>query len=456
MIRLSTLAVAAVLAGSATADARPDLPSLAAGLQSQAPAVLAHVKKKGFTNVGVLKFLVRRGDNPPSDAGDLTLSLANKTEVALILANTDESFGIIDKASEFVDREKMTAANHLTADGRKAFFTRRFELAWSRDKVEPSGFVTGVVTLAPDLKRVTVRFQVFDKTGAIEDVPGEVAALTDPETLAEAGHSFAISPARQKVLVAGGPAPDAETLRAEAVDGALKAAAPTPDDTCPQPFAPLTDSPIRWKILYDGKPVTITGGKVPEPRADERVEFVLANPGTGTYAAVLLVNGENTLYQEHVAPLACRKWVLGPGAEVTVRGFQTDADTAVPFRVLRPEEPEPDVVRYGREGGTYRLVVFHGALGAGGPMVGPTGRSDATSLAIARTRGGTRPTGVKPQSLRALQAELRGRAQAAEGARGYVVKGGKAEHFETENVTFTPSTETPVADISLRYINPKN
>ena len=47
---------------------------------------------------------------------------------------------------------------------------------------------------------------------------------------------------------------------------------------------------------------------------------------------MLLVNGENTLYQERVAPAACRKWVLGPNMSVTVRGFQVGADKVAPFR----------------------------------------------------------------------------------------------------------------------------
>ena len=63
--------------------------------------------------------------------------------------------------------------------------------------------------------------------------------------------------------------------------------------------------------------------------------------------------------------------------------------------------------------------------------------NDASSLALSRTRGGTRPEGVKPQSLKALQADLRGRLGTA-GARGFVVKGGATEQFETRSVFFCP------------------
>ena len=66
----------------------------------------------------------------------------------------------------------------------------------------------------------------------------------------------------------------------------------------------------------------------PEPKASDTIAFKLVNTGTSTYAAVLMVNGQNTLYNETMSALACRKWVLEPGMEVTIRGFQTDAETA--------------------------------------------------------------------------------------------------------------------------------
>src|SRR5262245_43467061 len=82
-------------------------------LLERAGSIIGELKKRGFSNVGVVKFLVRHGDGESSDdVGDLNLTLANKLEVALILANTDDKFGVIDKASEQVVREKLLAANH--------------------------------------------------------------------------------------------------------------------------------------------------------------------------------------------------------------------------------------------------------------------------------------------------------------------------------------------------------
>jgi len=422
-------------------------------LFDKASSVLDQLQKKGFKNVGVLKFLVRQGDGEASDdVGDLNLTLANKLEVALILANTDDKFGIIDKASEQVVREKLMIANHRTEEGRKAFFTRKYALAWSRDNVEPSGFLTALATISQDRTKLKIQLQVFDKSGKIEDIAGTVSAPTNAEMLAQAGFSYALAPSRQKALVTGDPPPTPEVQNREIIEQVVKNEGPKPREVeVPLP-SPLADCPIKWTILYNGKPVTPNGMNLPEPGATDRVEFTLSNPTQGTYAVVLLVNGENTLYQERLAPAVCRKWVLGPDTSVTVRGFQVGTDKVAPFRVLPPEEPLQDAVRYGDHAGTFRMVVFHGKMSDVKPLdhAAKGDSKDAASLALSRTRGGTRPEGLKPQSLKALQADLRGRL-GANGARGFVVRGVATEKFETSSVFFVPSPELPVADISLRY-----
>jgi len=444
LLVLTTFALAAPL-GIAASD------PLDEALLDKAGGVLDQLRKKGYKNVGVVKFLVRHGDAEPSDdVGDLNLTLANKLEVALILANTDDKFGIIDKASEQVVREKLLAANHRTEEGRKAFFIRKYELAWSRDKVEPSGFLTAIATFSQDLKKLKIQLQVFDKSGRLEEIAGTVSAPTNPEMLAQAGFSYALAPASQKALIAGDPPPAREVQKREIVEQVAKSVAKDPVEVPPR--SPLSDSPITWTVLFNGKPVSPNGTAIPEPKATDRVEFTLSNPTQGTYAVVLLVNGENTLYQERLAPAACRKWVLAPGMTVTVRGFQVGPDQVAPFAVLSPEEPLPDAVRYGEHAGTFRMVVFHGKMSDVNPaenLAKPDAKA-ASELALSRTRGGTRPEGVKPLSLKALQADLRGRL-GTDGSRGFVVKGGATEKFETRSVYFIATPELPVADISLRY-----
>src|SRR5262245_54949474 len=122
---------ALVLALAAPSAARAEADALSAALQATAPSVLAHVRKTGSKNVGVVEGLVGGEDGAlTAHAGDMNSSLAKPTQVALVLANTDEDFGIIDIPREFIAREKLSAANHRTVEGRRAFFTigRKYEL----------------------------------------------------------------------------------------------------------------------------------------------------------------------------------------------------------------------------------------------------------------------------------------------------------------------------------------
>jgi hypothetical protein len=452
---------ALLLALAVPSSARADADSLSITLQAKAPSILQYLQKdKGFKNVGVLKYLVDNGDGQArDDVGDLNLTLANKTQIALTLANTDENFGIIDHPSEFVAREKLLTANHRDVPGRQAFFTRKYPLAWSSDPVEASGFITGLATVDANQKVLTVQLQVFDRSGTIENLGGKIIVPLDPEILAQAGRSYALPNDTQKAIVTGGPAPTRDARQQQAVDQMLRVSDPpqSANPPRPEPFSPLLNCPVHWTILYNNKPVPVIGNTVPEPTTKDEVGFHLRNPGPGTYAVVLLVNGENTLYQERSAPLACRKWVLPPKAEVTVRGFQTGPKSYVPFVVLPPGKTDPDLVRYSEHAGTYRLVVYHGTTTTSPPAdtTAKLNQNEASLEAIARTRGASQPQGVKAQSLEALQADLRGRAKTAEGSRGYVTKGAGTGTLETETVYFVPSSDVPVADVSLRYVPKK-
>src|SRR3954471_20804171 len=56
------------------------------GMVLAAPKVLRHLRDKGYRNVGVLKFLVKKGKGAPADnVGGLNLDAARILELALIL-----------------------------------------------------------------------------------------------------------------------------------------------------------------------------------------------------------------------------------------------------------------------------------------------------------------------------------------------------------------------------------
>ena len=449
--RAAALMLLAALVGPGRAA---DEPAFAAALQKQAGPMIELLKKKGCTNVGVLKFLVRQGKDAPlqDDAGDINQSLANQTQRALILGNADPEFGIIEQPSAFVVKNAMTDANHRTEDGRKAFFAKKFELAWSRDKVEPSAFLVGAATIDSGLKTMTVQFQMFKSDSKLVDVGPAMIVSPGTELLAQTGLSYTMSAPRRKALVSGEKLPD--EVQKEIVEE-MKQSAPVATETPTKPFAPLADCPVKWTIQYNGKSVDVSGHSIPTPKPGDRVGFVISNPTRETYAVVLLVNGESTLYQEKAAPAACRKWILEPGAETTITGFQTSDKEALPFEVVAPEDARADSVRYGDHAGTFRLVAFLGtATTDEKKIVQPEPKTDLQIVAMAR--GSAASTGDRPQTLRGLQAQLREIGKDAKNGRGFVVKGTQAEVSETQRVYFQPTSETPVSDISLRYYKPKN
>jgi hypothetical protein len=442
------LALAWTLVLVPTAFAADSLPK---ALQAKGKQTVQDLKKLGYTNVGVLKFLVRQGDGPARDnVGDLNLSLAHRFEKALILAVEDPNFAILSNPSQAIVEMKLRAANHLDESGRKAFFRRKFKIDYTGDEVVPAVFVTGLATLAPNQKVMTIQFQYFDQSAEIKPLPGgDVVVALDPTLIAEAGMSYALSQPMQRALVTGGPKEKPKSQ--ELVQEAIKQAEATRSEVQKpkeEPFAPITQSPVKWSILYNGTKTPITSDRVAEPSEKDKVEFLLENPTEETYAVVLLVNGVNTLYHEKIAVTQCRKWVLPPNSSVLVRGFQSDTDEAEPFRVLSPERSVEESVNYGAHAGTFRMVVYHGTLSE--MPIREEKAADNTLLAIANTRiDGT--GSALPQSLKAHQADILGRSAKAGRGRGLIVKGTKKERFETQQVHFQATTDVPVADISLRY-----
>ncbi len=452
-------AVAVLSAALLTAPASAQYDAIDEALSSKAPKVIEALKKKGWPNIGVLKFLVRKGDSVPrDDAGELNMALANRLEVALILGNTDEKFGILKNPSATVVAEGNTLANHLDPEGRKAFFRTKYDLAWSTQKVVPGGFVTGLITLSDDLKSMSLRLRGFDKTGEISDLPIEIKLPTNPRILAEAGYSYTISLEKQKILVTGDEPKTFSQQEKLVTDDVVRTAlkqTPTTTAEPKEPFDPLKNCPVKLTVKYNGEAVPIRGNTVSEPKEADKVSFVLDNQADTTYAVVLLVNGENTLYRERGASWAARKWVLPPKTTITVSGFQTAGNKSEPFKVLSPEESDAESVNYGEHAGTFRMVVYRGELTEGDPEADRKKKYSEEDLGLVAIARGGKISGAKPQTLRALQAELRGREKNGEGGRGLIVKGGNSETSVVTKVYFKPTPDIPIADLTVRYWTPK-
>src|SRR5262249_16245285 len=148
-------AVAGVLARSAYAA-----DELEKALLKQGSDLVSALQKRGYQNVGVLKFRVKKGDQPASDrVGTLNMRLADKLELALIVATKvakpgEPQFGIIHSASKTA--ASIPGASHLTAEGRQKLFDAEYPLAWGATKVTPDAFLTGSAVISSDLKTMTI------------------------------------------------------------------------------------------------------------------------------------------------------------------------------------------------------------------------------------------------------------------------------------------------------------
>jgi hypothetical protein len=203
-------------------------------------------------------------------------------------------------------------------------------------------------------------------------------------------------------------------------------------------------------------------GTVPEPGSKDRLTFRLANRDREkTYAVVLKVNGKSTLFYETHEPLRCRKWILGPGEELEVKGFQTGPDTYEAFEVLSPQESAKHALYYGSAVGTFSLAVLRERTSSDNII---TAVSDVTRQArdlvtshrpeAAVQKGMLDEADVKPGDLAALQAQLmRRRTEDGRGAKGIVV-GGQRDRLEVQYVGFVPDPEW-LRSVEVRYWKPR-
>lgn len=442
----AVVAVAPLAAGESIEDA----------LDAKAAGVLRKLKDKGYTNVGVLRFVRPDKDGDRDDLGELGHSLACRTKAALSLANRDDEFAVLDDPHHQAKKEYLKEANPLTVEGRKAFFTIEYPPTFGKPKVKAAALIAGTAVPSADLKTLAMKLRVCGPDGELTDLSDEWAVDLDPALLGEAGKSYALPPVTRKALVTG------EKVKPEAVQQAaaetqMVVAGPNepkkPDAPARRRPNPALDAcPVKWEVRYGDDKQEVDGDRLPEPTEKTDVTFVLTNPSADeTFAVVLLVNGENTLYQERQAVAKCRKWVLEPRTETAVSGFQTEKKKAVKFTVVPPDDRLADGVRDSADLGLFRLVVFAGKLGTK-PAEKTGGQIPATQV-IASTRLND-SAGERPKTREAYQALLVRRTGDLSNSRGVLVKGTELVESKTEVVDFVPASDQPVADITLRYYHP--
>lgn len=442
------LTLAAALLGLAVVAPARGGEQLEDVLEAKATGILQDLRRVPLSPVGVLKFTAEKDGKPVDDLGELGHTLANRTHVALATKNKSKTFALLEDPGQRVVEAKNKAANHLTEAGRKAFFESQFQPTHGETGlVNASAFVTGLVRV--EEKTLSIKLQVFDKTGKVSDLTDWWKVDYTPTLRGEAAKGYVFTDEQRKEMFDRGM-PKREVLEEWVLKSSLVVAKAPPKD-------PLADCPVEWDIFYDGVKQTPVGTALPEPKDGAKVTFALRNPSKDpneAYAAVLLVNGESTLFKERQGLTGCAKWVLSPGAKATqIIGFQTDDGSADEFKVVRPEDKAADAVRYSKNLGQFRLVVYAGKR-VNNPPASPDVNELTDAMAVASARLPERAPGVRPRDPAAYARGFTTRGADGANARGVVVAGKQVES-KTEQVWFVPLSEQPVADITLQYYQPK-
>lgn len=329
------------------------------------PRIVNYLKDHGVHTVGVVKFSVKKGDQPASyNAGTLNLKMALKLEHALVMAN--DSKQPIAILQDVTTEGSQSRGGLADSQGRRALLDHAYPVAWGNDKKKPEMLLTGEVQFTKDMKTLAIAIRSFDpkKPDRLEDVLRLTGIKTDRDILASAGQSFVLS---RKVQGRG-----ADDL---AADDAAKRDENPKDNPLQSP-----DDPIKFEVTYDGKPVTLdpdqnSPGELKAKRSNtsqnakegEKVSFKITNSSKDKVGVVLAINARNTLFQEDLtqkAPGACSKWILDPGESYTIDGFymSQDGKSVFPFRVLSDEE-SAKVEMVPEHKGVFSVYVFREGSG---------------------------------------------------------------------------------------------
>jgi hypothetical protein len=300
---------------------------------------MKYLKSKDYQNIGVLKFRVKKGNEPPSfNAGPINVAMANRLENALLIKNDkDKSIGIIHEAFRVAANHKERAS-YLTEAGLDKLFNYKYPLAWGDSKVQADAFVTGLIQLSSDKRTTTVQIEVVDrKSRKLEKVLSR-PIQTDRSILVDLCQSFALN---SKKLRAMGPTKQPEVDK-QAADNANQG----------NGRDRAKDHLVELQVLYSDNPVAIkydeNSGKEyleREPHEKDQVTFRVINKSDQRLGLVLCVNNTNLLNEEDLsnveAAVNAPMWVLEPDVPYLLRGYYSiDGKTMSPIKVLSKQESQ--------------------------------------------------------------------------------------------------------------------
>ena len=416
-------------------------------LVKNAEKMVKALQDKGYKNVGVIKFLVRRGkDELNANVGPINLNLATRVENALLLGmDPSKPLGVIRDATQ-ISAAADPKMSVRTAAARIAMFKPTYPLAWGKDKVSADAFITGTVDLAPNMRTAKVELGYFDRKG---DKIHELASFTVPtdrSILADAGQSFALSQRKLKTTRS------LEELDQEAADSASEADGGKSVNT--QIGAEM---PIKFEILYNNTPQTISQDatsagefSVPTPQKGQTVTFNLVNTTQEKIGVVVKVNGESTLGQDINEDAQCQKWILQPGKNYSLRGFYSQTDNTVTiFKVLDDEESAA------------RLAEWNGSRPRAGFIDIAVFREnpDGPEMVFGRNPNGAlrgQPAGKSSRAVTAKDAVEQVKANLKQGdgktKRGLIVQGDQKENVKLQEDNMKNATQ--MFNMQINYYRP--
>lgn len=432
--------------------------NLDAALLKQAPKVMQYLKDKQYQNVGVVKFRVQKGKEPLTfRAGPLNSNLASRLENALVLMNDKEKpVGIIHDADKVAHDRRLSSYSSDAGMGK--LFEQHFPLAWGDRTVRADAFLTGTVRVPADMKTANVTIQAFAPNASALETVATFTVDVDRALLNDLGQSFSLN-ARSL------------TKKTRALDLEASDDAATRDQTPGSASTQTSEKLLDFEIRYNGQRQTYAadpqnGGEmvVAEPQEGQKVTFLLKSTAKDTIAVALMINGKNSLYEQEVEPVACKKWILDPGVEVEIKGFQFDAATMKPFRVLSPAESES--MAYSDNLGLISVFVFRSMKDkppepddskniAKGDDSEPTGSGSFKNFGRNISLRNPAPTPItqKTRSLKDRQELLAKQVPGFFGKRGLLGSEATREQSQVEVVAF-PNPEQQQA-LVIRYYKPK-
>jgi hypothetical protein len=430
-------------------------------LIEQAPKIVEALRGRGYQNVGVLRFRVRLGSGKETfDAGAINGNLATRLQNALVIhCGSDETgaLGILHDASTEAAGRGVGNWYSEPAERRKLFDVPGYPLAWGSRKVQADAFLTGILTVSPDLERAAVSVEAFSARDP--DKAEKLAAFdfeTDVSLLHDLGKSYSV------VVPDRGPV-DAPMIRWLILDAIRKhdAASGGPDPKEGTGADGIMVDDVEFKVLADGKPMPIkaNGHATAEcPETTAKVAFRLTNRSKEkTLGIDVRLNGVSLLLEQTAPPENCRVWVLKPGKTCVLRGYyvsETDLKNVAPFTMLVGDEARQKKSELGDQAGEIQVHVF----GPAEPDDGPKAISRSLRGLPPSDRTAHRDLAVLQESLMRGAALKRVVQETREGGRvvtrELVVKDEAAEKRLTEKLKAVdfPRTPAPVASRVVKIV----